>query len=316
MPPSAKVAAQSPAGLVKRTSRVSRPGIRARSASRTWYVALPPRQVSTAQRPAVEGEARPFELHLQAVVAGDAAAVDERALARDDRPGRVEDLEARGEAGQVARGPDDPLAARSRHQARQPRDVGIGGVAMEDRLEANARACQHRAGRGRPGARGGRAGSATTTAEASGRGLAVPGSGTFVGTGGVAIGRPRAVSRGEAGARPGIVPTPVRHQCRGAPMTTTSGHGEEERLAPSGHTDLDGGCLQDARRVRRVSRPHPTDHEFVGGAASLRWSPDGTLLIVNHHYYPGTWLIDPAGGPVRQAAWTDPGFSAWQRVAP
>jgi Tol biopolymer transport system component len=57
------------------------------------------------------------------------------------------------------------------------------------------------------------------------------------------------------------------------------------------------------------------DEEFVGGAASLRWSPDGRLLVVNHHFYPGTWLLDPDGGPARQASWTDPGFAAWQRTA-
>lgn len=58
-----------------------------------------------------------------------------------------------------------------------------------------------------------------------------------------------------------------------------------------------------------------TDHEFGGAGASLRWSPDGQLLIVNQHYYLETWLIDPDGGPVRQASWTDPGYSVWQRLA-
>ena len=59
-----------------------------------------------------------------------------------------------------------------------------------------------------------------------------------------------------------------------------------------------------------------TDHEFYGGAATFRWAPDGRQIIVNHHFYPGTWLVDPDGGPVRQAAWTDPGFTAWQRTSP
>ena len=59
-----------------------------------------------------------------------------------------------------------------------------------------------------------------------------------------------------------------------------------------------------------------TDHEFYGAAASLYWSPDGRTIIVNHHFFPGTWLIDPDGGPVRQASWTDPGYAAWQRRAP
>jgi Tol biopolymer transport system component len=58
------------------------------------------------------------------------------------------------------------------------------------------------------------------------------------------------------------------------------------------------------------------DHEFVGLAATLRWSPDGRTVIVNHHVFPGTWLLDPNGGPAREAPWTDPGFSAWQRNSP
>ncbi len=60
----------------------------------------------------------------------------------------------------------------------------------------------------------------------------------------------------------------------------------------------------------------PSDHEFGGLAASLHWSPDGKTIIVNHHYYPGTWLIDVDGGATRQASWTDPGYAAWQRLAP
>ena len=59
-----------------------------------------------------------------------------------------------------------------------------------------------------------------------------------------------------------------------------------------------------------------TDHDFHGPAATLRWSPDGRTIIVNHHFYPGTWLVDPDGGPTRQASWTDPGYSAWQRTSP
>jgi len=58
-----------------------------------------------------------------------------------------------------------------------------------------------------------------------------------------------------------------------------------------------------------------TDHEFVGGAASIRWLPDGKLLIVNHHYFPGTWLVDAGDGSVRQASWTDPGYTSFQRLA-
>ena len=48
----------------------------------------------------------------------------------------------------------------------------------------------------------------------------------------------------------------------------------------------------------------------------LRWSPDGRTVIVNHHFFPATWLLDPNGGPARLAPWTDPGFSAWQRNSP
>jgi Tol biopolymer transport system component len=58
-----------------------------------------------------------------------------------------------------------------------------------------------------------------------------------------------------------------------------------------------------------------TDHEFLGAGAAFRWSPDGRLLIVNQHYYLETWLIDPDGGPARQASWTDAGYTAWQRLA-
>ncbi len=60
----------------------------------------------------------------------------------------------------------------------------------------------------------------------------------------------------------------------------------------------------------------PSDHEFAGLAASLHWSPDGQTIIVNHHFYPGTWLIDADRGATRQASWTDPGYTAWQRLAP
>ena len=58
-----------------------------------------------------------------------------------------------------------------------------------------------------------------------------------------------------------------------------------------------------------------TDHEFLGAGAAFRWSPDGRLLIVNQHYYLETWLIDPDGGPARQASWTDAGYTAWERLA-
>ncbi len=52
-----------------------------------------------------------------------------------------------------------------------------------------------------------------------------------------------------------------------------------------------------------------------GAAAAYRWSPDGTVLVVNHNYYVRTWLIDPAGGAEHQAPWTDAGMPTWQRLA-
>ena len=35
-----------------------------------------------------------------------------------------------------------------------------------------------------------------------------------------------------------------------------------------------------------------TDATFPGIAASFSWSPDGTQLIVTHHFYKETWLFD------------------------
>ena len=59
-----------------------------------------------------------------------------------------------------------------------------------------------------------------------------------------------------------------------------------------------------------------TDHEFRGPAASMHWSPDGKTIIVNHHFFSGTWFIEADDGATRQASWTDPGYTAWQRLAP
>jgi Tol biopolymer transport system component len=78
---------------------------------------------------------------------------------------------------------------------------------------------------------------------------------------------------------------------------------------------FDGAWRVHVRPLDGIGPDVTTDHEFEGFAASLRWSPDGELVVVNHHYYPGSWLIDPDGGPARQAGWTDPGYSAWQRLA-
>ena len=71
-------------------------------------------------------------------------------------------------------------------------------------------------------------------------------------------------------------------------------------------------------RVRALDGTGPvvkTGPEFEGAAATLRWSPDGKELIVNHHWYGETWLLDPGGGSERRATWTDPGYVAYQRVA-
>ena len=59
-----------------------------------------------------------------------------------------------------------------------------------------------------------------------------------------------------------------------------------------------------------------TGATFRGIASAFRWSPDGTQLIVTHHYDKDTWLFDADGGPGRQAPWTDPGSNTWQRLAP
>ena len=72
-------------------------------------------------------------------------------------------------------------------------------------------------------------------------------------------------------------------------------------------------------RVRAVDGIGPvtkTGPEYEGAGAIMRWSPDGTALVVNHHYWGQTWLLDPAGGRERQASWTDPGYAAFQRLAP
>jgi Tol biopolymer transport system component len=59
-----------------------------------------------------------------------------------------------------------------------------------------------------------------------------------------------------------------------------------------------------------------TGATFAGAAAAFRWSPDGEILIVTHHFSKETWLFDADGGPGQRATWTDPGSNAWQRLAP
>jgi Tol biopolymer transport system component len=69
-------------------------------------------------------------------------------------------------------------------------------------------------------------------------------------------------------------------------------------------------------QIDESSDPVETGANFVGQAATFRWSPDGETLIVTHHFDKQTWLFDADGSPGRLATWTDPGSNAWQRVAP
>jgi len=63
-----------------------------------------------------------------------------------------------------------------------------------------------------------------------------------------------------------------------------------------------------------VSDPVETGAEFGGGAAAFRWSPDGTKIVVTHHYYKHTLMFDARGGPGTELSWVDPGSLAWQRL--
>ena len=55
--------------------------------------------------------------------------------------------------------------------------------------------------------------------------------------------------------------------------------------------------------------------EFGGGAASYAWSPDGRSIIVTHHYFKETWLVDVVARTKTKVPWVDPGNPAWQRTA-
>jgi Tol biopolymer transport system component len=70
--------------------------------------------------------------------------------------------------------------------------------------------------------------------------------------------------------------------------------------------------------VRPLGRNGPeviSSQTFCCGASTLRWSPDGKFVVVNQHYYPGTWLVDATSGVAAKANWIDPGYAAFQRLA-
>jgi Tol biopolymer transport system component len=96
-----------------------------------------------------------------------------------------------------------------------------------------------------------------------------------------------------------------------APLVSPDGSRMAYAIVPNGE-----GLWELHIRSMNRSGPEITSDRLVeGGASSYRWSPDGTLLIVNQHYYPGTWLVDTATGKTRKAQWTDPGYAAFQRLA-
>ena len=96
-----------------------------------------------------------------------------------------------------------------------------------------------------------------------------------------------------------------------APLVSPDGSRMAYAIVPNGE-----GIWELHIRSMNGSGPETTSDRLVeGGASSYRWSPDGTLLVVNQHYYPGTWLVDAATGKARKAQWTDPGYAAFQRMA-
>jgi Tol biopolymer transport system component len=93
------------------------------------------------------------------------------------------------------------------------------------------------------------------------------------------------------------------------------------RVSPDGLRIAYADMAGDTWRIRVASidgtgSPVATGAEFLGGAATFRWSPDGRTIIVTHQFNQQTWLFSADGGPGRQATWTDPGDPSWQRLAP
>lgn len=61
--------------------------------------------------------------------------------------------------------------------------------------------------------------------------------------------------------------------------------------------------------------PLETQATFRGGAATYRWSPDGKTIIVTHHYWMQTYLVDATTGEMSETPWQNPGYPTWQRLA-
>jgi Tol biopolymer transport system component len=96
-----------------------------------------------------------------------------------------------------------------------------------------------------------------------------------------------------------------------SPMVSPGG----DRLAYAVIADGEGTWRLHIRPIAGTG-PEVTSDLFNGGASAFRWSPDGKLVVVNQHYYPGTWLVEADSGNTRKAPWTDPGYTSFQRMAP
>jgi len=91
-------------------------------------------------------------------------------------------------------------------------------------------------------------------------------------------------------------------------------------LSPDGrsvaYADLGAGDHWTLRVARLGESGPPVGvAEFDGGAASYAWSPDGRTIVVTHHYFRETWLVDIANKTKTKATWFDSGNPAWQRLA-